>query len=694
MKKDLVFEIGTEEIPARFMNKTLHQLKTLAENKFQQSRIYYDEINTYGTPRRLVLYVKGLLEKQEDMETVIKGPSKKAACDSDNNPTKALLGFIKGNGLNEKDIYIDDLAGVAYIYAKKYEKGKNTLEILKHVLPQLITSIDFPKTMKWGNKSFRFVRPVRWLMPIYGDTLVEFNKDEIPCSKVTKGHRDLSFGDIEVNNAEEYFNKLENGFVIVDQNERKNIIKGQIENLLGDNNRIIDNCESLLEEVSFLVEYPTAFMGSFDKEFLTLPKEAVITPMKEHQRYFPIEDNDGNLINCFIAVRNGSEEYIDVVKEGNEKVLRARLSDAKFFFEEDKKIGLDQCVQKLKNVVFQETIGTMYDKTVNIGNAANYLSRALNISQEDIKHLERAAYLCKADLVTNMVKEFDELQGIMGREYAILQGESPIVANAIKEHYMPRFSEDDVPESLLGSILSISDKIDTITGCFAIGIKPTGSQDPYALRRQAIGIINIVLNKSININIRNLCNEVLAPYIKKGILIDSEDIIIKEIIEFIKGRLKNVLLEKGYGYDIIDAVLTQDLEDLYDAYLRITELSKWKKRDEFLEIISSFDRVSNLAKNCTVATIKSDLLIEEEEKILMSVFTDVELKFKKAVELKEYNNALVIIKQLKKPVDEFFDKVMVMVEDKEIRDNRLSILKAISDMMNIFADFSLIVINK
>ena len=694
MKKDFVFEIGTEEIPAKFMNKSLEQLRTIAENKFKENRLNYEKVNIYGTPRRLTLYVLDMCDKQEDLETMVKGPSKKAAFDLDGNPTKALLGFLKGNGLELQETFIQELSGVDYVYAKKFEKGRNTVDVLKELLPQILTSINFPKSMKWGNKSFRFVRPVRWLMPIFGDELVELDKDGIQCSKNTRGHRVLSKGDIEVKSADEYFDKLRNGFVIVDQDERREIIKKQCDEIAEKIGGVILADDELLEEVLYLVEYPTAFFGSFEKEFLTLPKEAVITPMKEHQRYFPVQDKNGALMNCFIAVRNGDDNYIDIVREGNEKVLRARLSDARFFFEEDKKIPLNNCAEKLKHVVFQETLGTIYDKTENIRNISSYLSEKIQLNNMDKEYLDRAAYLCKADLVTNMVKEFDELQGVMGREYAIIQGESTSVADAIREHYMPRFAGDDVPASLIGSILSISDKIDTITGCFSIGIQPTGSQDPYALRRQAIGIISIILAKGLHISLKDLLNKALEPFAKKNILKDESAKIIGEIIEFFKGRLKNVFLDKGYEYDVVDAVLKAGLDDIYDASLRVNELSQWKKKDEFLNIISSFNRVSNLASKCEKASINKELIKESEEKALLEAYEKTEREFVAAIEQKNYNKALNSLMALKTPIDAFFDKIMVMVDDNAIKNNRLSILKSITQMMMKFADLSIIVINK
>ncbi len=690
MKRDLVFEIGTEEIPARFMNKSLEQLKLIGETLLKDNRIKYDVIKACGTPRRLTLYVKGMIDKQEDLEIIRKGPSKKAAYDSDGNPTKALLGFLKGNKFEKDNLSIEN----EYLYGKRLEKGSDTIEVLRKVLPRVITAINFPKSMKWGNKSFKFVRPVRWFLPIYGNELVEFDKDGIPCSRKTRGHRTLSSGDIIINNTDEYFDKLRDGYVVIDQDERREIIRNQINRIALEKGGIIVADEELLEEILYLVEYPTAFCGNFDKEFLELPKEVVITPMKEHQRYFPIEDGKGRLLNFFIAVRNGDKNHIDIVKEGNEKVLRARLSDARFFFDEDKKAGLESCVEKLKNVVFQETLGTMYDKTNNIKSISSYLSKELKMSDSDKKHLVRAAYLCKADLVTNMVKEFDELQGIMGREYALIQGEDPAVAKAIGEYYMPRFAEDTVPNSIIGSLLSISDKIDTIAGCFSIGIQPTGSQDPYALRRQALGIINTILEKSIYLSFKGLVKKSLEPFVKKGILTREESKVLNQIEEFFNGRLKNALLEKGYDYDIIDAVLNKGINDIYDAYLRIKELSKWRKKEEFLNIVGSFIRVSNLAKESKDLVINYNLLESEEEKTLVHVYEKTKEKFLKAIEKKDYNNALKSIEILKEPIDNFFDNIMVMVEDKSIRNNRLAILKHISEMMNIFADLSIIVVNK
>ncbi|HWR61431.1 MAG TPA: glycine--tRNA ligase subunit beta [Clostridia bacterium] len=694
MNKDLLFEIGTEEIPAKYMPSTLQQLKGLAEAMFKDYRISCGEIKTYGTPRRIVLFARNVAEQQTDLEELVKGPSKKAAYDENGNPTKALLGFLKGQKAELPDVFLRELSGVEYVYYKKQEKGQSVKEVLKTILPNILTSITFPKSMKWGNKSFRFARPVRWLVPILGDELIEFDKDGILCSRFTRGHRVLSKGSIEIKNTEEYFDRLREGYVLVDQEERRLLIRRQCEELaLAEGGKVLMD-EDLLEEIVYLVEYPTALMGSFEAGYLKLPREVVITPMKEHQRYFPVTDKDNKLMNCFITVRNGDGRFLDIVKEGNEKVLRARLADADFFYSEDRKIPLDTCADKLKNVVFQEALGTIYDKTQRIIKLSGYLAEAVGMEPGEMQLLERAAQLCKADLVTSMVKEFDELQGVMGREYALLQGEKEAVANAIFEHYLPRFAGDYVPESLTGSVLSIADKIDTICGCYAIGIQPTGSQDPYALRRQAIGITSIILESGMHAGLAQLCDKGLKAFAEKGILKGDIKAVRKDIIEFFRQRFRNVMIDKGYEYDVIDAVINGEFDDIYDSYRKIEELSKWKYRSEFLDILGSFNRVSNLASKAAGTAVDEGLFKEKAELELLQAYKGISAEYEKHVDGREYGKALELMITLKKPIDDFFENIMVMVEDEGVRNNRLGLLKNIGAMMNRIADLGAIVVNK
>ncbi len=692
MSKDLLYEIGTEEIPAKYMPATLEKVKGIAESMLEDNRIAFDEVKTYGTPRRIILFVKNMAERQQDLEELVKGPSKKAAYDENGNPSKALLGFLKGQKADLSDVFVQELSGVEYIYYKRQAEGQPTKEVLKTILPDILTSISFPKSMKWGNKSFRFARPVRWLVPIFGDELVEFDKDGILCSRNTRGHRVLSKGSIEINNTSEYFEKLREGYVIADQEERRSLIRMQCEELARSKGGEVMMDEELLEEVVYLVEYPTALMGGFEEDYLRLPKEVVITPMKEHQRYFPVIDENNKLMNFFITVRNGDNRFLETVQEGNEKVLRARLADADFFYSEDRKESLDSCVEKLKNVVFQETLGTIYDKTQRINGLSRYLAEEVQLGSKEITNLQRSAHLCKADLVTNMVKEFDELQGIMGREYALLQGESEDVADPILEHYLPRFAGDNTPKTVNGSILSISDKMDTISGCFAIGIQPTGSQDPYALRRQAIGITAIILEGKMHLGLGQLTDTALKPFMDKGILKGDVKNIRKDIVEFFKQRFRNVMIDRGFEYDVIDGVINAGFDDIYDSYLKIEELSKWKHSDEFLSILGSFNRVSNLASKAKSSAMNKELFTEEAEKTLLKAFERVSTEFEAFVDNREYGKALNLIMTLKEPIDAFFDKIMVMVEDDDIRNNRLGLLKSMADMMNRIADLGSIVV--
>lgn len=694
MSKDLLYEIGTEEIPARYMASTLEQVKAIAESRLLQNRIAFDEIKTYGTPRRIVLFVKGIAEQQDDLEELVKGPSGKAAYDESGNPSKALLGFLKGHKAELQQVFLQELSGVEYIYYKKHEKGQSVKEVLKTMLPDILTSISFPKSMKWGNKSFRFARPVRWLVPILGDELIEFDKDGILCSRYTKGHRVLSKGSIEIKNASEYFDKLREGYVIVDQEERRSLIRKQCVELAREKGGEVLMDEELLEEIVYLVEYPTALLGGFEAEYLKLPKEVVITPMKEHQRYFPVIDKNKKLMNYFITVRNGDNRFLETVQQGNEKVLRARLADADFFYSEDRKNSLEDCVEKLKNVVFQETLGTIFDKTQRIIAIAEYIAEASGLSSNAKKNLMRAAYLCKADLVTGMVKEFDELQGIMGREYAMLQGENDEVADAILEHYLPRFAGDYTPETAAGSILSISDKMDTICGCFAIDIQPTGSQDPYALRRQAIGITSIILEAKMHLGLAQLADITLEAFAERGILKGEEKTVKRDIIEFFRQRFRNAMIDKGFEYDIIDAVINAEFDDMYDSYLKIKELSEWKSKEEFISILGSFNRVSNLASKAVNTNMNLELFTEKAELELLKSFERVNAEYECSVDKREYGKALKLMITLKKPIDDFFDNIMVMVEDEDIRNNRLGLLKSIKNMMNKIADLSAIVVNK
>ena len=499
MSKTLLLEIGTEEVPAHVMPGILSQLKENAAKTFEELRIEYKNIKTLGTPRRSALLVEGLAEQQADLSKENRGPAVNIAFDADGNPTKAAQGFARGQGVKPEELVTKD----GYVYAMVHEKGGQTVDLLGETLKGLVDGLNFPNNMHWADLDYKFIRPLRWLVALYGQDVIDFEVANVKSGRTSRGHRFLSEGDFEIANAEDYVEACRKASIIVDQNERCEMIRQQIAEVAAANGGQAEVNEDLLEEVLYLVEYPTALCGKFDEKYLALPAEAVITPMRDHQRYFPVL-KDGQLLPLFITIRNGGKEHLETVQHGNERVLRARLEDAQFFFDEDRKKTLEQHGEKLKTVVFQDGLGTIYDKALRLEVLAGYIADAIGANEQDKKDAVRAAKLAKADLVTGMVTEFTELQGVMGREYALLDGETKAVAQAIDEHYMPRFAGDSQPASVAGRIVSLADKIDTIVGTFSRGLIPTGSQDPFALRRQALGIVNMLKEAQYHISLSQL----------------------------------------------------------------------------------------------------------------------------------------------------------------------------------------------
>ncbi|MDI6601714.1 MAG: glycine--tRNA ligase subunit beta [Thermoanaerobacteraceae bacterium] len=687
MAKDMVFEIGTEELPAKYIPDTVIQLKEKAEEKFKSSMLAYETIKVYATPRRLILYIKNLAEKQEDYVVTTKGPARKSAFDEQGNPTKALLGFLNGQKAALEDIKIRELNGAEYVYVDKEVSGRLTDELLKEILPDIIKLLGFPKSMRWGNYDMRFARPIRWLLAIYGDEIIHFDIENVNSSNYTYGHRFLSSGKLIIENTDMFFKKLKESYVVYDQDERRQIIIDNSKKLAESVGGKLIYDEELLNEVTYIVEYPTPLLGTFDVEFLRLPNEVVITPMKEHQRYFPVIDGDGKLLPYFITVRNGGSDYIDEVRKGNERVLRARLKDADFFYEEDVKLPLEHYVDKLKNVLFQAELGTLYDKTQRIMGICEDICAQLNLSESETEIVKRAAYLSKADLVTQMVYEFDELQGIMGMYYAMESGEKAEVANAIKEQYKPAFAGDELPETMAGKILSIADKIDTVVGCFSKGLEPTGSQDPYGLRRSVIGVINIIFNDGPDIDILRILDKTAAYFVDN---IEEKENVKSKLINFIKQRLKGILMDDGIRYDVADAVLDGETRHLPDVKKRAVSLMKWLENDEIELILTAFKRVSNLAKFAENDMIRPELFVEESEKMMYDSFTEVRDKVDIEIKKSDYDKALDIIKDLYHSLNKFFDEVLVMAEDNDLKRNRLALLLSIQNTMMQIANFSLI----
>ncbi|MCH3959081.1 MAG: glycine--tRNA ligase subunit beta [Selenomonas sp.] len=683
MSKDLLLEIGTEEVPAHVMPGILAQLKENAGKAFKENRIACGNIRTIGTPRRTALLVSGLADKQDDVSSENRGPSIQIAFDADGNPTKAAQGFARGQKVDAKDLVVKD----DYVYAMVHEEGKATAELLQTILSDLICGLSFPNNMRWADLDFKFIRPLRWIVALYGSDVIPFEVAEVKSGRVSRGHRFLSQGDFEIADADSYEQACEQNFIIVDQDKRKAMIREQIEAVAKENGGRAEITEDLLEEVLYLVEYPTALCGKFEEKYLELPPEAVITPMRDHQRYFPVKAADGSLMPLFITVRNGGSEHLETVQHGNERVLRARLADAQFFFDEDRKKSLEEHREKLKTVVFQQGLGTMYEKSERLAKLADFIADALGADEKAHKHAKRAALLCKADLVTGMVTEFTELQGIMGREYAKLDGECPNVAVAIDEHYMPRFAGDSQPQSEAGRIVSIADKIDTIVGTFSRGKIPTGSQDPFALRRQALGLVNMMIEAKYALSLSMVVARAMDLY---GITDEKARTKMQaDVADFMRLRLKNVL--ESVRYDVVDAVLT-DVDDLYAVSLRADAVAKFVSADTAAANIQAFVRAANLAEKSASSQITASLLQAAEEKSLYQAYTSTASAVESLVKGQDYTGAIDALTELSQPIDAFFDGVMVMDKDEKIKDNRLGLLKSIDVLVNRVADFSKIVL--
>jgi len=686
MEQKLLFEIGTEEIPAKFMPGILEQLKSLAEKKLQELRVPFASVTVFGTPRRMTFIADGVEETQASTVVESKGPSVKIAFGPDGAASKAAQGFARGQGIAVEDLIVRD----EYVYAVKQLTGQAVIDLLPAFLVDIVESLSFPKNMRWADHDFRFVRPIRWLVALLDNKIIPIEITGVKSGRNTIGHRFLSKGEVEIASAGDYEKVLREHFVLVDQDERRKMIRQQVEELAQKEGGIAEIDEDLLEEVVYLVEYPTALCGHFDDKFLTLPKETVITPMREHQRYFPVLTADGKLLAKFITVRNGNSEGLDIVAHGNERVLRARLSDAEFFFNEDRKIKLEERLEKLKTVVFQEGLGNIYDKSVRLADIAMTLKKSLNIKvDEDI--LQRTALLSKTDLVTGMVCEFTELQGVMGREYALLDGEKPEVAQGIFEHYLPRFAGDELPTTDIGRLVGIADKLDNIAATFSRGLIPTGSQDPYALRRQAIGIINILVDGNYHLPLLKTISAVLGllnvPSAKNGELL-------AQLQEFFVQRVKNMMGDQGIRYDVIDAILNEKAnDDIVDLFVRAKALAEYVETSEAAESIQAFTRVVNLCKKAEGETIiKESLFVEPAEKELYEVVCRLQKETIPALVAYNYADVLKLINEVSAPVNKFFDTVMVMDKDENVKNNRLALLVQVKETASMVGDLSAIVL--
>lgn len=693
MAKDLLLEIGLEEMPAHVVTPSRIQLEEKVIKFLDEHHLDYETVQSFATPRRLAVKVTAIPEKQADVEEEVKGPAKKIALDAEGNWSKAAQGFVRGQGVTTEDIVFKELNGVEYVYVTKFTKGQSAKEVLTK-LNDVITSLTFPVTMHWANYDFEYIRPIHWIVALLDDEVIPFKVLDVTTGQTSRGHRFLG-DDVTFQHANEYEVKLKEQFVVVQPNERKQMIVDQANALAAEKNWQLALDEELLEEVTNLVEYPTAFVGSFDEKYLSVPDEVLVTSMKEHQRYFEVRNDQGLLMPHFIAVRNGDNVHLENVIKGNEKVLIARLEDAEFFYNEDKKLTIEACVEKLKNVTFHEKIGSIYEKMQRVALIAQIIGRKVGLSEDELEDLKRASEIYKFDLVTNMVGEFPELQGIMGEKYALLQGEKPAVATAIREHYLPTSSEGEFPETAIGAVLALADKLDSVFSFFSVGMIPTGSNDPYALRRQTYGVIRIIEDKGWTfplVQLQTEVDEALNQDVEKyGVLLKEGQ---AEVVEFVKARLRQLLMTKNVRHDIIDAVVSAEQADLSKLFASANILKSRFEDQDFKPSMEALTRVINLAKKGqellgdTEEGIDPSLFENKAEKELYQAVNDLSEAFATRTIAENYE-ALVNLRPL---IDAYFNETMVMVEDEKVKQNRLKQLMQIAKMALSIASLDLLIV--
>ncbi|CAA7603463.1 glycine-tRNA ligase [Acididesulfobacillus acetoxydans] len=692
MARDFVLEIGTEEIPAKFAPDALVQLADQARQKLGDLRLAFRELKTYSTPRRLALVLKDLEEKQEDLQALVKGPALKSAYDAGGKPTKAAQGFARAQGVRVEDLFVREVNGASYVFARKAEAGRPTLEILPTLCPDLIIGLRFPKPMRWGDSDFRFARPIRWLMALYGSEVVPFELVGLVSGRFSRGHRTLSDHPVELVSAGDYPEVLRKAFVLADPEERGRVIRDQIRDLAAACGGKAEEDEELLTEVVNLVEYPTALRGEVAQRYMHLPEAVITTPMREHQRYFPVHAADGSLLSYFITVRDGDDYALTTVRQGNEKVLKARLEDAAFYYREDRKIPLADHVPKLEKVVYHEKLGTVRERVERLRVLARFTGGKLGLGGENTEIIDRTAYLAKADLVTLMVYDFPELQGVMGADYAAASGEKAEVCQGIAEHYQPRFAGDVLPASAAGRVVSLADKLDAIVGAFAIGIQPTGSQDPYALRRQAQGIVGILLDAEWDLSLSELCEqayrgfEALDSGLRKALLPLSD--ILPGLLEFFRQRLRFLLQEDGLLYDTVDAVMVRDEGFFFRTARKAKELAARRQSVGFAAYTQAYTRCLNLSKKEKPQVADAKRLVDPSEIALSEGIGVRRERFDNLVEAEKYGAAYELAAELVPMIEALFDAVMIMAEDEDLRKARLALLGQCVEMLGCLGDLS------
>ncbi len=687
MGKELLLEIGTEEIPAAFLPGAMADMDELIRKALSGERVKFGPVTTMATPRRLLLHVADVAETQEDQVIEKIGPTRKAAFDERGNPTKAAVGFARGQGIDLGEIEFITTDKGEYLCARKRIAGGDVAALLPGLLAKFIPAIPFKKAMRWSNLELRFARPIHWLLALYGGEVISFRIENIAAGNASRGHRFMSPGPFAVSGFRDYLDKARDAWVIIDPEERKKIIREEAQRAAAAVNGRPLITDDLLKTVAFLVEYPTAVCGGFDAEYLKLPQEVLTTTMMSHQKYFPVVDAAGGLLPYFITINNTPARDPSVVTRGNEKVIRARLSDARFFFEEDQKVSLDRRFEELRKVVYHSLLGTSYEKVQRFRKLAALIAAKIDFALT--APVDRAAVLAKADLDTQMVGEFSELQGVMGREYALLTGEDPLIAKAIYEHYLPLAAGGELPESDIGAIVGIADKMDTIIGFFGVNLIPSGTADPYALRRQALGIINIILAKGYPLQLAELAAAGIDSLQDK--LKRPAEEIARDVLDFFRTRFENQLIAQGHAYDVVDAVLAIDASDLTEAVKRIEAMEAFKNHADFQPLTVACKRVANILKDFRGGEVRPELFREGAEGELYRVFQEVRERAAGHLEACRYEAALTEMARLRAPVDAFFDAVMVMAKEEDVRFNRLSLLDKIAALFRRVADFSKLV---
>ncbi|MHB9073450.1 MAG: glycine--tRNA ligase subunit beta [Desulfobaccales bacterium] len=684
MASELLLEIGTEEIPARFLPPALEEMAASFRKLLDAERIGVGEILTYGTPRRLALVAREVAEAQAEFETEEIGPPKAVAFDAAGKPTPAAQGFAKKQGVAVSDLIEVDTPRGVYLAVKKSTTGRPTAERLPELLPGFILGLSFPKSMHWGTETITFARPIHWILARYGGAVVPFTLGDVTSGGATRGHRFLAPQAVEVPDGQAYVAALKAANVMVDPAARRALLEQELNQAaVGVKGEVVPN-PGLLEENTFLVEYPSVVVGNFEDKFLALPDEVLITSMREHQRYFSLRGPDGRLLPHFIAVNNTLTRDPNVVRQGHERVIRARLSDAMFFYQEDAKVPLANRVDALKGVMFHSLLGTSYEKMERFRELAAAL--ASQLAPEFTDQVKRAATLCKADITTEMVGEFPSLQGVMGRQYAKLSGEAPEVAEALFTHYLPRHADDELPPDKIGALVSLADRLDTICGCFGVGLSPTGTADPYGLRRHALAVIRIVRSQELHLDLAAAVAaalELLKDKISRGF-----DETALEVLDFFQARLQNLLLTEGFEHETITAVLAAGWRDVVDAADKVRALHEVRQSPEFPSLALAFKRVINIAQGAEAGEVNPAFFEHGEENILYQSTKLMEEQVAQALEQRDYPGVCCALAGLRVPVDAFFDKVLVMAEDPKLRRNRLALLVRISQTFLKMADFS------